>query len=91
MNSRDLKPNAFFTTDGTDLWMLGAFCLQPTCELTNIATGAVEGFGMGGLTADRFRKIAPPDIAEGIIEDLERNIISLRRQIEPFLKDAPND
>jgi len=87
MNSGDLKPNAFFTTNGADLWILGTFCLTPTCELTNITTGAVERFGMDGLTADGFRKIEPPDIAKGIIEDLARDIISLRKQIEPFLKE----
>lgn len=91
MNSSDLKPDAFFTTNGKDLWFLGTFCMQPTCELTNVATGAVESFGMGGLTADRFRKITPPDIAKGTVEDLARDIISLRRQIKPFIKDTPND
>lgn len=90
MNSRDLEPKAFFTTDGTDLWILGTFCLHPTCELTNVATGQVEGFGMGGLTAERFRRILPPDIAREAIETMAQEIISLRAQIKPFLKDSPN-
>ncbi len=89
MNSSNLEPNAFFTRDGKDLWMLGTFCLQPTCELTNVATGQTESFGMGGLTAQDFQRIQPPDIALEYLEILAREVISLRRQIELFLKDTP--
>lgn len=60
MNSGDLKPDTFFTTNGKDIWKLGTFCLTPTCELTNPETGQMESFGMDGLTAERFHKIEMP-------------------------------
>ncbi len=60
MNSGDLSPNTFFTTDGKDIWKLGTYCMTPTCELTNMETGAVESFGMAGITAGRFHKIKMP-------------------------------
>ena len=60
MDSNDLEANALFTTDGTDVWRLKTYCLQPTCQLHNAETGAIEGFGMGGLTARRFHKIKMP-------------------------------
>lgn len=64
MNQRDLGVNAFFTTDGTDVWELLYFCLQPTCRLRNLKTGVEESFGMGGLTAESFYKIQMPDGSE---------------------------
>ena len=60
MNSTDLKPFAFFTTNGKDVWELGTFIMEPSCELKNLKTGNVESFGMGGLTAQRFHRIKMP-------------------------------
>lgn len=60
MNSGDLEPDTFFTTNGKDVWKLGTFCMTPTCELTNLETGEIENFGMDGITAQRFHKITMP-------------------------------
>ena len=62
MDSTDLKQNAFFTTDGSDVWKLGSYCLHPTCELTNMETNEKASFGMNGLTAQRFHRIAMPGV-----------------------------
>ena len=63
MRSNDLEGNAFFTTDGTDVWELLYYFLQPTCRLKNLQTGKEESFGMGGLTAENFHKIEMPKAA----------------------------
>ena len=62
MNSNDLEPNSFFTTDGTDIWVLGSYYLEPTCTLRKLETDKEEFFGMGGLTAQIFHKIKMPKI-----------------------------
>lgn len=62
MDATDLEGYNFFTTDGTDMWILRYFCMEPTCRLENLQTGEKEDFGMGGLTAERFHKIKMPKI-----------------------------
>ena len=64
MNANDLGANAFFTTDGTDVWKVRSFCMQPTCILENLETGKSEDFGMGGLIAQSFHKIEMPKEAK---------------------------
>jgi len=66
MNSTDLEANAFFTTNGKDIWQLLYFCHYPTCTLKNLTSknGEEEDFGMGGLTAQRFHRIKMPEIEE---------------------------
>ena len=64
MNREDLEPNAIFTTNGKDIWRLKSFCMEPSCDLLNLESGAVESFGMGGLTAQTFRRITMPEIKE---------------------------
>lgn len=76
MNSSDLEPNTFFTTNGKDIWKLGTFCMTPTCELTNLETGQVESFGMNGLTAERFHKILMP--------------MAIKKEAEQIAKESPN-
>ena len=61
MNSNDLKPESFFTTNGKDIWKLESFCMTPSCTLKNLETGDVENFGMDGLTAKRFQRITMPE------------------------------
>lgn len=60
MNKNDLELPSFFTTDGTDIWKLRSFCLEPTCDLENMETHKIESFGMGGLTAQGFKRIDMP-------------------------------
>jgi len=64
MNANDLEIPAFFTTDGRDIWKLQSYCLEPTCELVNLETGRKEHFGLGGITAQAFKKIKMPIIEE---------------------------
>ena len=64
MDSKDLEANAFFTTDGKDVWKMLYFCMSPSCRLKNLETGEEESFGINGLTARRFHRIKMPDIPE---------------------------
>lgn len=60
MNSKDLRANSFFTTDGTDIWALRAHYVGPSCDLENLETKKTRNFGMGGLTAQSFHRIEMP-------------------------------
>lgn len=61
MNASDLRLGKFFTTDGTDIWELGTYFDGPSCTLENLKTGDKETFGMGGLTAQRFKEVIMPE------------------------------
>lgn len=76
MNSSDLEPNSFFTTNGKDIWKLGTFCLSPTCTLINLETGEEESFGMNGFTAQNFNKITMPmkAIADKITDEDNKTV-----------------
>ena len=60
MNANDLEPNAFFTTNGKDIWKILYYCKEPTCRLRNVETGDEDNFGMSGLTAAGFHRITMP-------------------------------
>lgn len=64
MDSTDLEPHSFFTTNGKDIWKLESYCLTPTCTLVNTEDGREESFGMNGLTAQEFHKIVMPKLKE---------------------------
>lgn len=57
MDGNDLVLGALFTKDGKDIWKLKSYCLTPTCELVNLETGEIEGFGLGGITAESFDRV----------------------------------
>lgn len=69
MNTNDFVLNAFFTTNGKDVWKLESFIMEPSCRLKNLETGKVEDFGMSGLTARSFHRILMP---KEIKEEAER-------------------
>lgn len=60
MTKHDLELNAYFTTNGEDIWRIQSYCLEPTCLLRNLETGKEESFGMGGITANSFKRISMP-------------------------------
>lgn len=60
MNVGDLEVNAFFTTDGKDIWILESCYTVPSCTLRNLITGVKDNFGMNGLTAGRYTKVKMP-------------------------------
>ncbi|MCK5610219.1 hypothetical protein KAR91_50570 [Candidatus Pacearchaeota archaeon] len=60
MNADDLGPNTFFTTTGKDVWKMLEYCHEPTCILENLETKKREHFGMGGITAQSFQRVAMP-------------------------------
>ena len=60
MNSSDLKKEAYFTTNGKDVWELESYYLVPSCTMVNLKTGDRMNFGMGALTAASFKKIEMP-------------------------------
>ena len=60
MDVSDLELNAFFTTDGTDIWALESYYSGPSCRLKNLKTGDVQDFGMEGITASDFKRITMP-------------------------------
>lgn len=64
MDVNDLKRErpfpSFFTTTGEDIWELDHFFLTPTAKLKNLKTGETRFFGMGGLTAQEFKRIEMP-------------------------------
>lgn len=60
MKQSDLEVGAFFTTGHFDIWKMDSFCLSPTCTLKNLETGQVMSFGINGLSADDFEKVAMP-------------------------------
>ena len=62
MNEKDLEIPAYFTTNGKGIWELQGYCLHPTCKLKNLTTGQIEDFGMGGLTAEGFKRIQMPEV-----------------------------
>jgi len=63
MTEADLKlpHETFFTTNGRDVWILESYFTMPSCTLKNLQTGATETFGMGGLTAERYKRITMPE------------------------------
>lgn len=57
MNASDLEGEALFTTNGKDAWKMQWFFLDPSCTLKNLETGETQTFGMGGLTAESFKRL----------------------------------
>ena len=62
MHKSDLEIGALFTTNGEDIWQLEWYCMSPMCKLRNLrATEGMEfkemQFGIGGITAERFKRI----------------------------------
>ena len=67
MDSSDLAADAFFTTDGKDIWKLRTYCMHPTCRLENLENpDQIESFGMGGLAAQRFHRIKMPETSSTV-------------------------
>ena len=57
MDAKDLELPGFYTTDGTDIWEMVGYFMQPSCTLRNLKTGKEEMFAMGALTAETFQRI----------------------------------
>ena len=62
MDSGDLGPDTFFTTDGKDIWKLDSYYTGPSCTLKNIETGDTKTFGMRCTIAESFHRITIPHI-----------------------------
>lgn len=60
MNKNDLQLPGFFTKDGTDIWKLESYCLEPTCKLRNLETGAIEDMAISSYMAGKFTRIKMP-------------------------------
>lgn len=75
IDKSDLKLSNYFTTDGKDIWAVELYCLEPTVTLKNLKTGAIESFGLNGLTAEKYHKIDMPKIGDPT-EDAESSILS---------------
>ncbi len=54
---------SLFTTDGKDVWELESYYIAPSCTLRNLRTGEKQNFGIGGLTAETFKRIIMPKVA----------------------------
>jgi hypothetical protein len=59
MDASDLEVGAIYTTDGKDVWKMQGYFTQPSCTLKNLETGETQTFGMGGLTAQNFKRLVP--------------------------------
>ncbi len=55
MNADDI--GKFYTTDGTDIWMLQSYCGQPTVTMVNVRTGDLRGGAVGCLNLQPFKKL----------------------------------
>jgi hypothetical protein len=65
MNGNDLEVDAFFTTNGKDIWKLKTFFNEPSCLLENMDdTATREEFGVSSLAAQRFHRIKMPISSE---------------------------
>ena len=61
MNTNDLEVNAYFTTNGKDIWKLASYFSEPSCRLVNMDdTAIIEEFGISSRNAQRFHRIQMP-------------------------------
>lgn len=60
MTQDDLEGHAFFTITGKDIWRLESYYLTPSCSLVNLETKEIKSFGLGGITAESFKRIIMP-------------------------------
>jgi hypothetical protein len=61
MTANDLEGEALYTTDGKDCWKMLGYFTMPSCTLKNLETGELQTFGMGGLTAESFKRLVPKE------------------------------
>lgn len=59
MTADDMEGEALYTTNGKDCWKMQFFYSGPSCSLKNLETGEIQNFGMGGLTAETFKRLLP--------------------------------
>lgn len=59
MDADDLEGEALYTTNGKDVWKMQGYFNGPSCTLKNLETGHTETFGMGGMTAQTFKRLVP--------------------------------
>ena len=64
MNGNDLEVNAYFTTNGKDVWKLVSYFSEPSCRLANMDDMAIiEEFGILSRAAQRFHRIKMPEVS----------------------------
>jgi hypothetical protein len=59
MEFSDMEGEALYTTNGKDVWKMQWYFAGPSCCLKNLETGEQQTFGMGGLTAQEFKRLLP--------------------------------